>query len=288
MCKLSRRYTVWIFAALTMAGTVAFAQKPPTVFVTVVAPATGPMADLTAKDFVAKGGRAEVADAVRTTAPLSIELLVDVSRAPIGTNPPIQDLRTALQAFVRTIRAAEPAARMGLIEVGGAVVTVTDLDAPPAALDRAIGMVAPGPAGSAVLIEAVQEASYALARQPAPRRAIVSVDFASADPIPDTAVNYIAKDVFKTGASVWAISAGGLAQQTTSRENTLNTIVKNNGGMRVTILEATGLKGQLQAVANSLLSQYELTIAGTDAAHVRELKLSTASGAKVIPSLFVR
>jgi hypothetical protein len=116
----------------------------------------------------------------------------------------------------------------------------------------------------------------------------VSVDFASADPIPDTAVNNIAKDVFKTGASIWAVCARGNAQQPISRENTLNTIVKNNGGMRITIAEATGLKSQLQLVANSLLSQYELTISKIDPAHVRDVKLTTATGAKVVPSVFAR
>jgi hypothetical protein len=280
-----------IFVALTIFvfGAVAYAEQQTTVFVSVAAPATGPMADLKAKDFVAKGGGANVTDAVHATEPLSIQLLVDISRPPLGVTPPIDDLRTALKTFVQTVRAGDPAARIGLIQVGGAAVPVVELGASPAALDKALGMVTPGPEmGGAVLIEAVQDASHALANEPAPRRAIVSVDFASADPIPDTAVNNIAKDVFRTGASVWAVCARGNAQQPISRENTLNTIVKNNGGVRITIVESTGLKSQLQAVANSLLSQYELTLAKVDPAHVRDVKLTTSTGAKVLPSVFAR
>lgn len=287
MRKPDRRAIGLMLATLIVSGVVALAQKQTTMFVTVVAPASGPLASLTAKDFVAKGG--EIANAVRATEPLAIELIVDVSRPPLGVNPPIQDVRAALQAFVNTIRYAEPAARIGLIEVAGASVPVVKLGEPAAALDKAVGMVAPGPDMSgAVLVEAVQDASRALANEPAPRRAIVSVDFASLDPIPEGAVDRMAKDVYKTGVSLWAITARGTAQQTLSRENALNAIIKNNGGMRIVIVEATGLKAQMQIVAYSLLSQYELTIAGVDAQHVRDVKLSTTTGAKVLPSLFAR
>jgi hypothetical protein len=286
MRKLNRPI-VWTLAAVTIAGAVASAQKRTTVFVTVVAPPSGALATLNAKDFVARGG--EIANAVHADEPLSIELIVDVSRPLVGVNPPIEELRTGLQAFVKAIRDGEPSARIGMIEVAGAAVPRVKLGAPAAALDKAVGSVAPGPdMGGAVLVEAVQEASGMLANEPAPRRAIVSVDFATSDPVPEGAVDRMAKDVYKTGVSLWAVSARGSAQETLSRENALNAIIKNNGGLRVVIVEATGLKTQLQMVAYSLLSQYELTIAGVDPQHVRDVKLSTAGGAKVVPSLFAR
>ena len=286
MRKLNRPI-VWTLAAVTIAGAVASAQKRTTVFVTVVAPPSGALATLNAKDFVARGG--EIANAVHADEPLSIELIVDVSRPLVGVNPPIEELRTGLQAFVKAIRDGEPSARIGMIEVAGAAVPRVKLGEPAAALDKAVGSVAPGPdMGGAVLVEAVQEASGMLANEPAPRRAIVSVDFATSDPVPEGAVDRMAKDVYKTGVSLWAVSARGSAQETLSRESALNAIIKNNGGLRVVIVEATGLKTQLQMVAYSLLSQYELTIAGVDPQHVRDVKLSTASGAKVVPSLFAR
>ena len=286
MRKLNRPI-VWTLAAVTIAGAVASAQKRTTVFVTVVAPPSGALATLNAKDFVARGG--EIANAVHADEPLSIELIVDVSRPLVGVNPPIEELRTGLQAFVKAIRDGEPSARIGMIEVAGAAVPRVKLGEPAAALDKAVGSVAPGPdMGGAVLVEAVQEASGMLANEPAPRRAIVSVDFATSDPVPEGAVDRMAKDVYKTGVSLWAVSARGSAQETLSRENALNAIIKNNGGLRVVIVEATGLKTQLQMVAYSLLSQYELTIAGVDPQHVRDVKLSTAGGAKVVPSLFAR
>ena len=87
-------------------------------FVTVVAPESGPLKSLTAKDFIARGAQAEVVGAVRPGALLSVELVVDISRQPYGPNPPIEDLRSALQAFVQTIRSGDPSGRIALMQVG--------------------------------------------------------------------------------------------------------------------------------------------------------------------------
>jgi hypothetical protein len=299
MRKLIRRVTVGTLTALMTCGAIVYAQKQATLFVTVVS-APGALGDLKAKDFTANGGKLQIKDAVRATEPLAIEILVDVSRPPSGVTPPIQDVRTALQSFVQTIRSAEPAARIGLIQVAGAAVPAVNLGAPAAAVDKAIGMVAPGPdlSGGAVMIEGLQDASKALADEPAPRRAIVCVDFSSSDSFPDSRVGGVVKDMIKTGASVWSVTVRASSEQTTTngsstalynvRDSAFNSIIKNNGGLHVTIVDVTGLKSQLQTIANSLLSQYELTIDGIDAAHARDVKLATASGAKVVPSVFVR
>lgn len=298
MRKLSSS-TAWILTVLTTFGTVLFAQKQTTVFVTVVAPSTGPIADLKPKDIVSAGGKIEVKDVVRADEPLSIELVIDVSRPPLGVSYPLEEVRAGLQTFVKTIRAGEPSARIGVIQVGNAAVPAVELGAPAAAVDKALGSLSAGPDTSgAVMIEGIQDASQKLANEPAPRRAIVSVDFGSTDSFPDTRVGGLVKDVMKTGVMVWAIAArapmentqtnGSSTAQYSVRENALNSMVKTNGGMRITIVAATGLNEQLKMIANTLLSQYELTIAGIDAAHVHDLKLSTASGAKVIPGVFAR
>jgi len=97
---------------------------------------------------------------------------------------------------------------------------------------------------------------------------------------------------------LWAVSAlaamettatnGSSTAQYASRENAFNSIIKTNGGQRLQIVATTGLKDQLQIVANSLLSQYEVTLAGVDASHARDVKLATTGGAKVVPSVFAR
>jgi hypothetical protein len=291
-----RRFTAAILTGLLGFGAVVFAQKQATMLVTVVATESGPVTNLTAKDF--KG--AQVTDAVRATEPLSIELLIDVSRPVGGAQPPLDDIRRGAQAFVETIRAGDPHARLGLVLVSGAPIPSAEVGASAAAIDKAVGMIGTGPdqGGNAAVIEAIQGASQTLANEPAPRRAVVSIDFTSADPMPDPRIALVVKDVFKTGVTLWAIGVhpveesratnGSLSALYASRDNALNNMVKANGGQRITIINSSGLKAQLQAVANSLLSQYELTINGVDASHAHDLKLTTASGAKVVTSVFAR
>jgi hypothetical protein len=290
MRKLSRPFVGGTLAAVMVMGAVAAAQKQATLFVTVVAPSSGPLTNLTAKDFVVQGGKAEISDAERATEPLSIAILVDSSRPPLNINPPVEDIRSGLKAFVQTIRAGEPHARIALYQVAGASVPLSEMGAPAAALDKSLGMVAPGAdMGGAVMVEGIQDAAKKLADEPAPRRAIVSIDFASSDPFPDVQAGIVVKQVFPTGVSLFGIMVRKTEQEpNTGRENVFNSIIKNNGGLRITIGDPAGIKDQLQLVANSLLSQYELTIKGVEPAKAHDLKITTKDGAKVLPSVFAR
>jgi hypothetical protein len=97
------------------------------------------------------------------------------------------------------------------------------------------------------------------------------------------------KQISPTGASLFGIMVRKTEQEpNTGRENVFNSIIKNNGGLRITIGDPAGLRDQLQLVANSLLSQYELTIKGVEPTKVHDLKITTKDGAKVLPSLFAR
>jgi hypothetical protein len=290
MRNRNRHVTGWILIALITTGTIALAQKQTQTFVTVVAPSSGPLTNLTAKDFVVQGGKAEISDAERATEPLSIVILVDSARPPLNVNSPIEDIRNGLKAFVQTIRAGEPHARIALYQVAGASVPMSDMGAPASTLDKAVGMVAPGAdMGGAVMVEGLQDASKKLAQEPAPRRTIVSIDFASADPFVDVQAGAVVKQISPTGASLFGIMVRKTEQEpNTGRENVFNSIIKNNGGLRITIGDPAGLRDQLQLVANSLLSQYELTIKGVEPTKVHDLKITTKDGAKVLPSLFAR
>jgi hypothetical protein len=180
--------------------------------------------------------------------------------------------------------------RIALYQVAGASVPVSDLGAPAATLDKALGMVAPGAdMGGDVIVEGIQDAAKKLANEPAPRRAIVSIDFASTDPFPDVQAGAVVKQVFPTGVSLFGLMVRKTEQEpNVGRENVFNSIIKNNGGLRITIGDPAGLKDQLQLVANSLLSQYELTIKGVEPAKAHDLKITTKDGAKVLPSVFAR
>lgn len=279
------RVAAWTLMAVLAAGISTRGwMAPVTMLATVVASPAGPLNHLSAKDFAIAGSRAVVVKAVPATQPLSIALLVDVSRPPTSA-PPIDD--AALEAFVHTIRNTDPDAQIALTRVAGTATSVATFDSSSAALVDALRTITSGQETSAALIEAIDRAGRILAAQPAPRRAIVSVDLATPDPILDTAVDATVKDVFESGATVWAVCDRRTVHQQLIREEALDTIVKGNGGQRTTTL-STGLHDQLQTIANSLLSQYLLTIADTDPQHVKQLKISTTGGAKVVPSTFAR
>ncbi|HYT74333.1 MAG TPA: hypothetical protein VEL79_06265 [Vicinamibacterales bacterium] len=260
------------------------------VFATAVATAAGPIRDLSAKDFVVHEDKAtrEVVDAELATEPLSILLLVDTTQPPLGSTAPTLDLRTSLQTFVKMIRDGNPGAQFALTEIAGASVARTKFDAPPLDLDNAIQRLNPNIVSTAVMLEALADASRTIAEKPAPRRVIVTIDFGSHDTSAETTLNKVADDVHKSGASVWSVSVRGQGDETVARAAILNTVTLNSGGLRLTIVEPTGLVSQLKVIANSLLSQYTITFARQGGGALKNLKIDTTRGGKVLPTVFVR
>lgn len=262
------------------------ASSQATILVTVLAPSKAPITDLTAKDFKVTDGSqsVEVAAAEHATQPLSIELVVDNAQPPMGVNPPTRDLRSALQAFAKAVRAGNPDAKIGMFTVGGAATPVVPLTGSPADFDNAINHIAPTPQSGGAVLEGLVDAARALGAEPAPRRAIVSIDFSSPDEASDTVLQNIETAVFQSGASLWAISVSGPnTAETPSRDAVLNELPRLSGGQRAAILGSIGLQNQLKVIANSLLSQYMLRIP-RPSGDVKALKIETSKGKALISS----
>ena len=276
---------VWSIAPL-MARPVS-QEATMSVLVTVVTKADGPAADLTAKDFTIHAGKQalKVTAAERATQPLSIELLVDNSQ-PQGMAGAMSDLRIGLDNFVRTIRAGESDAQIGMYNFAGQAIPVVKLNAPAADLDQAIShlFLIQQPAGP--LLEAIEDASRDLAERPAPRRAIVSINFASAESTPDTAVPGVETAVSRCGATVWAVSVADVSPESQTREAVLRAVTHRSGGLQISMVRSSGLPDQLKAIANSLLSQYTIQFARQSGA-LAELQIQTPKG-KALPTMFAR
>lgn len=255
--------------------------------ITVLAPASGPVTDLSPKDFTVREGKRtiDVTAADLATQPLSIELLVDNSQ-PSGIPPPTADLRTALDGFVQAIRAGDPNAKIGMYLFAGASIPSVKLGAPAGDLDAAIAHLIPAPQPTGALIEALTDASHELAEQPAPRRAIVSIDVASAESTPDTAARNADKTVYQTGATVWAISVTSALKEMPKRDIVLEAVTRRTGGERLSIAQASGLPTQLKAIANSLLSQYTIQFA-RPSGQLQELAIQTPKG-KALATMFAQ
>jgi hypothetical protein len=261
-------------------------------FVTVAAPATGPLKTLTAHDFVVREDNAtrEVTSAELSTDPLFVSVLVITTLPPSGVLGSTQDLRTGLSNFMKTVQTGSPDAQIALTDVTGHAVTTVDFTAKTADLDKAILRLAPSSQAGAVMLEALVTTSKALAAKPAPRRAIVSINFnvpegSSMEP------KSVADEIHKSGATLWSISiyqSGTDPNQAPTREAVLNDMTTKSGGLHLQTFTPSALDSLLQGVANSLLSQYSITYARPGNGTPKKIQGETTGGAKVLFSSFMR
>ncbi len=269
---------------------VAARQAQRTALVTVIADAGTPIRELTARDFVVKeGGRkAEVVDAKLTKDPLSVALLIDISQPPRNAARPVQDLRNAAAAFVKTIHAVSPDAQIALVLFAGAAVTTVDFTNKSDDLETAISQLFPNQQTTAVMLEAMLDSAKKLEARPAPRRAMVAIDFNSSEGSPDRMVQQAADAITNSGATFWSVSVRGSAPASPTREDVLNTMTRASGGKRFTSIESSGLEGMLKNVAASLTSQYIVTFSRPGDGAVKSTTFEVADGRKVLLTPFVR
>jgi hypothetical protein len=270
------------------AGAAQAGQK--SAFVTVIADGASPLRELKAADFVVHEDKAthKVLEADLATDALYVSLLVDTSMPPQGVLPPTQELRSSLSTFVGTLQAANPESQIALTEIAGAAVPKVPFTASAADLDKAIQRLVPNEQSGAVVLEALSDASKQLATKPAPRRAIVSIDFNSPEGSADQTIKRVADDVHKCGATVWAISIRGAGVSPSSRDAVLNAVTQGTGGLRLSGAEPTALAPLLKRVAASLLSQYTVTFARDGNVNVKALRMETTGGARVLLTPFMR
>ena len=273
---------------LVAGGLAASPRQSTTALVTVLGDAEGPVRGLAAKDFSVrdKNSNREVTSVELATEPMSVVLLVDTAQPPGGTTPPTQDVRTALLTFVKTLQEGSPDVRIALGEFAGASVMTVDFAAEPLALQKAIERLAPNPQTSAVMLEALVDAGKALERRPAPRRAVVTVDYNSPETSADRTMKQAADSLLKAGATVWAVSVRGTSSAATTREETLNKMTGESGGVRLFSVDSTGLSYQLKIIAHSLLSQYSVTFTGVRA-DPKDIVIGTGRG-KALLSRWMR
>ena len=275
--------------AMLLAGSIPQGQQK-MALVTVVADASGPVRTLTAKDFVVTedGQKREVVSAALADDPLSIALLVDVTQPPMGTQAPVQDLRTSLAAFAKLVQTHNQGAQIALWEFAGASVPKVPFAGKPADLDAAIGRLYPNHQGDAVLLEALVDAGKGLATQPPPRRAIVAVDLNSRESSAERTMKRAVEEVHKAGATLWSVSVRGGVLSNPLREEVLNKIVQANGGLRLTPVDASGLEPNLKIVAHSLASQYTVSFMRPAGSNPKKVAFETTSGGKVQATPWMR
>jgi hypothetical protein len=297
---MRRRVTVpWVpVLSLLLAVFFAWSAAPAaqgthkTALVTVVTGSDAAQKDLTNRDFIVREDKSprEVMAADLATETLSIAVLLDTTKPAIGNSWPVQDVRSALSTFVKTVQGASPDAEIALMEIAGAAVMRVDFTNKTADLDKAIQRIVPDQRIDSVMLEALSDASKRLLQKPGPRRAIVTIDFGSQDTSALNMIKKVPDDVHKAGVTLWAISlVGSVMYNAPAREAMLSAVAEANGGMRMHATAATGLETLLKQVANSLLSQYEVTFMTKQATpDPKKITMETTRGAKVLLSPWMR
>ncbi len=269
------------------------AQHPAqvTTLVTVISESGAAITDLSAADFVVReaGQTREVASASpANAASLFVAILLDTSKPPMGTPPPVNDVRTSLSTFVSTIRAANPGAQISLTEVSGAAVPVVKFDAGTEALDSAIARLYPGQRADAVMLEGLADVASELAGISAMRKAIVSIDFNSNDPTSAKTAKEAIEAVSQSRASVWAISVRGTRGAGARRDAGLKAAAEMYGGHQLSAISPSGLTAMLTQTAASLSSQYLVAFTRPADAELKPITVETARGQKALVVLMMR
>jgi hypothetical protein len=289
---MMRRLIVCGIALLvgTSAGTVAlrgFDEK--TVLVSVAATETGPARALKASDFKIQEEKnaVEVSGADLATEPMSIVVVVDTTQ-PAGIVPPTQDIRKALSTFVATVLGTASDSQIALYQVANAATPVTEFTSSKAELDKGIALIVSGSNTAGVMLEGVLAASARLGEKPPPRRAIVCISFGTAE-AGNLQPKKVAEELVKSGATLWVVSVETSTDTgATTREQVWGQVTVASGGMRKSTVGVSGLEAQMKSVANSLLSQYTLTLARKGGGGVKPLKGQTSAGAQVLFTRWMR
>jgi VWFA-related protein len=217
-----------------------------------------PVKDLTASEVRIRedGVELEVVGLKPATDPLTIALLADTTSA---AEEYIRDIRDALSAFVRQVRAASPDAPITLMEFGQASIAVVPFTTSTEDLDKGINRLVGKPNSSSVLLEAIIDASGQVAKRPSLRRAIVVLNMEPSNELSREEPKKVNEALRKSGAQLWAVSLQKGTMKNPTRDIVLNALTKNTGGNREFIVGQSALVPLLKNYADALTSQYELT-----------------------------
>jgi hypothetical protein len=254
----------WLLAP-TLAARPGVRAESKSAFVTALDSTSNPIVDLTKDDWGVRedGQNRKVVDAKLATDPLTIVVLVDMTR---WVQSSLKDMRTALTTFTHAIQAGQPSASIAIVGFSTQSQTLVDLGKTAADVDKAIARVVSDQASqSTVMLEAFMDAAKKLSQAPSPRRAIVTLNLDGFDETSQVPPQNVANAVLATRASLWAVSfknaesARVKGQGGQSRDQILTNVSSQSGGIRVTVSTSTALEVQLQKIAQVLLAQYLVT-----------------------------
>jgi VWFA-related protein len=222
-----------------------------------------PVTDLTAADLTIKedGAVREIVDVKRATDPMQIALLVDDGAA---AQEATSFLRDGLLAFLERMRGH---AEIGLITVGDRPTVLAPYTTDTEVLNDKVKRLFPRSNAGAYLLDALVDASRALARREAKRPVIVAVTFEGPE-YSNVQYQTVLREIEKSGATFHAVAIGtpssSLEDEMRNRGQVLAEGTARTGGRRDQVLANSGIPDKLKQVADELLNQYVVTYGRPD------------------------
>ena len=228
-----------------------------TLFVSAVDDKGQPVSGLGAEDFVVRedGVRREVLRVSRAIEPIDIALLVDNSAS---ADEAVVSMRDGLRRFVETMAGPH---QIAIIALADRPTILVDYTTDKTRLEAGIGRIFSQPQSGMTMLDAIVEVSQGLRKREASRAVIVPV---INDGIEFT--NRHSRDVLESvrraGASLHAVTIGAfyVSVDDVDRERALvlDTVTRDTGGQRITLLNHSAIRDALARLAAELSSQYKV------------------------------
>ncbi len=230
-----------------------------TIYVSALDAEGRPVTDMTVADFAVREDGTqdrEIVSAVLATEPVDIAMLADTSG---GGDEYVHDIRAGFKAFVQDVLAKSPKSQLALWEFGQAAVRVQDFTSDLAELEKDVTRIYPKQKAPSVLLEAIYDASEALAKRETPHRAILSLNLEPGDEQSSQEPKKVNASLQKSRAQLWSLSVQKGTLKNAQRDLVLNTLVRNAGGRREYIVTQSAIEQYMKRFAAALTSQYALT-----------------------------
>jgi hypothetical protein len=187
---------------------------------------------------------------------MQIAVLIDDSTAATDAT---SYLRDGLAAFLERMRGR---AEIGLITVGDRPTVLAPYTTDTEVLNKQVRRIFPRTNSGAYLLDAIVDASKALAKREATRPVILAITF---EGVEHSNVHHdtVLKELAKSGAALHVIAIGtpssSLDDEMRTRGLVLSEGTVRTGGRRDQVLANSGIPDKLKQAADELLNQYVVT-----------------------------